>query len=116
MLKIKKRLSIALISLSWTFWMVTALAFPAKLDQKSKEDHSPSVSGLVHSAHDQFLSSVETIGIPHFQIDWSLTGKLNPDWITIFSRELFYKFPSFHESSLPFFDVKITFIQFYYTW
>lgn len=116
MLEKKKHIALYLISLSWVFWLFAVLVFPTQLAHQSRYDSVTSVSEQTLPNYDQFISSVESVGVPHFQIDWTLIGKFNPDWGTVIFKELLYKFPFFHESSFPLFNVIKTFILFYYTW
>ncbi|SMP26254.1 hypothetical protein [Algoriphagus winogradskyi] len=54
---------------------------------------------------------------PPFCIDWSVWSKFNSTWIP-FEVEVGEAFlhSSFFKKSLPLFDVKETFIHFFYTW
>lgn len=113
----KKQLSILMISLSWVIWFVAVFAFPFTPNSKASDASLNSISNSLHLTKIQFNSIAELLEIPEFKVDWSLDTKLN----SYFNFELLspykaYLSPSFFKKSVPLFDVKDTFIHFFYTW
>ena len=113
----KKQLSLGMISLSWVAWLVAVFVFPISEDSSSIDYSVHSVSNINGLAQIQFNSGPELLEIPEFKVDWSLNSKLNPDWyFDLLSPSKAYLSPSFFKKSIPLFDVKDTFIHFFYSW
>lgn len=106
-----------MISLSWIIWFVAVFAFPITTNSTASGSSLDSVSNAVHLTKIHFNSTAELLEIPEFKVDWSLDTKLN----SYFNFELLspykaYLSPSFFKKSAPLFDIKDTFIYFFYTW
>ena len=113
----KKQLSTLMISLSWVIWFIAVFAFPADTNYASSDHLQDSVSNPLHLSQIQFKASPELLEIPEFKVDWSLNTKLNSDFkFELLSPYKAYLSPSFFKKSVPLFDVKETFIHFFYTW
>ena len=113
----KKQLSLVMISLSWVAWLVAVFVFPVSSYSFNKDFSQDSVSNLSQITHIQFNATPELLEIPEFKVDWSLNAKLNPDWyFDLISPSEVYLSPSFFKKSISLFDVKETFIHFFYTW
>jgi len=113
----KKQLSLVMLSLSWVAWLIAVFALPITADSTVKDFSHDSVSNLLQPTQIQFTASPELLEIPEFKVDWTLKSKLNSDWYyDLLSPSGVYLSPSFFNKSLPLFDVKDTFIHFYYTW
>ena len=112
-----KQLSLVMITLSWVAWLVAVFAFPIAVDTSVKELTYDSVSSVNGLSKHQFNISPDSLEIPTFKVDWTLHAKLNPAWyVDLFNIAGVYLSSSFFKKSLPLFDVKDTFIHFYYTW
>ncbi|PZX53922.1 hypothetical protein LV84_03030 [Algoriphagus ratkowskyi] len=111
----KKQLSTVMISLSWVLWFAAVIAFP--VDSGAHHFSHDSVSALPTHKLIQYNCSPELLEIPNFKVDWSLNAKLNPAWyVDLHFLNEVYLSPSFFKKSTPLFDVKDTFIHFFYTW
>ncbi len=106
-----------MISLSWVIGFMAVFAFSSP-NESSENNHShDSVSNLVQFSKIQFNSGTEILEIPEFKVDWSLNAKLNPAWyVDLLNPCKAYLASSFFKKSLPLFDVKDTFIRFFYPW
>tara|TARA_R110002020_G_C15850439_1_gene736077 strand:+ start:269 stop:613 length:345 start_codon:yes stop_codon:yes gene_type:complete len=113
----KKQFSLLILSISWILWFVAVFTFPVSLVSTNIDYTHDSISNLEQVAKIQFNAAPELLEIPEFKIDWSLNAKLNPEWYFDFlSPFKVYLASSFFKKSIPLFDVKDTFIHFYYTW
>ncbi|WP_111610348.1 hypothetical protein [Algoriphagus yeomjeoni] len=113
----KKQLSFCMISLSWVMWFVAVIAFPVSIESSNIDLSHDSVSNHIQLSTIQFNAGPEILKIPEFKVDWSLNYKLNSNCKFEFvSPYKTYLSPSFFKKSLPLFDVKDTFIHFFYTW
>ncbi|WP_425638290.1 hypothetical protein ACPUEN_02705 [Algoriphagus yeomjeoni] len=72
------------------------------------ESESPSLHVLLSADHPK---------TPSFVVDWSVWAKFNSTWNSLSnegdSTSLFH---ALFKKSFPLFDVKVTFIHFFYTW
>ncbi|MEB2775920.1 hypothetical protein SYJ56_11425 [Algoriphagus sp. D3-2-R+10] len=113
----KNQLSIVLFSLSWVLWFGAVLAFPVSTDFAINDFSHDSVSNHVQHINIQLNASPELVEIPDFKVDWSLNAKLNPNWyFDLLHPGKVYLSSSFFKKSIPLFDVKDTFLHFFYTW
>ena len=113
----KKQLSIVMISLSWVIWFIAVFAFPVSNSSSTGDFSQDSVSSSLHLTKIQFNPSPEILEIPEFKVDWSLNTKLNSDFnFELLNPYKSYLSPAFFKKSVPLFDVKDTFIHFFYTW
>ncbi|MDR7131953.1 hypothetical protein J2X69_004319 [Algoriphagus sp. 4150] len=113
----KKQLSIVMISLSWVIGFMAVFAFSGTVEASENNRSHESVSSLVQFSSNQFNAGTELLEIPEFKIDWSLNAKLNPEWyVDLLTPGKVYLASSFFKKSVPLFDVKDTFIHFFYTW
>lgn len=113
----KKLLSTVMISLSWIMWFIAVFAFPVPAVSSTQDFSHDSFSNPTALAQIQFNASPELLEIPEFKVDWSLNAKLNPEWyVDLISPSEVYLPSSFFKKSTPLFDVKDTFIHFFYTW
>jgi len=111
----KKQLSITMISLSWMAWLIAVFSFPAP-HIKDNAGHETAVNDLSFSQTMQLNGSAEVPEIFDYKVAWSFISSAVYSWefkhFTKISDQVF----SFSKKSTPLFDVKITFIHFYYTW
>lgn len=106
-----------MVSLSWILWFIAVFAFPLTTKSADSGYSLDSVSSSRQLTKIQFNSTAELLEVPEFKVDWSLTAKLNSDFnFEQISPYKAYLSPSFFKKSSPLFDVKDTFIHFFYTW
>lgn len=112
----KKQIALFL-GLVWLVSFTAFMSFPAHAEHYSQQKESftrlqESVAPTIH-----LLRSYETPKTPPFSVDWTVWSKFNSPWDSLNQalRQGFLQ-PSFFKKSLPLFDVKETFIQFFYTW
>ncbi|MFC5623810.1 hypothetical protein [Algoriphagus winogradskyi] len=113
----KKQLSFLVISLSWVIWFIAVFAFPVSTTSTHTDFSHDSVSNHIQLSANPLSAGIDILKIPEFKVDWSLNYKLNSDYkFELISPYKAYLSPSFFKKSLPLFDVKDTFIHFFYTW
>jgi lipopolysaccharide export system protein LptC len=70
-----------------------------------------------NSNHFMLISGYSSPEVPAFKVDWMQFGKSNAQWVTDPFLQVQLKPSDFWPCScLAQFDVKITFLQFFYTW
>lgn len=116
--KMYKKLSISVLSLSWTFGLIALLSFnPVNgqgLDHIETSVHESLTTAISNPL--AFVLDAE-LEIPKFKIDWNTFGKLNSNWsFQPIEHVLGSVWNQIPPKSHALFDVKITFIQFFYTW
>lgn len=114
----RKQLSVLMISFSWVVWLAAVFAFPSHTWTSFPESARHDTTVKISDGNSlQFSPSVDRLEVPSFKVDWRLSGKLNSEWIPAFYSSVnTFRPSSFFKKSRPLFDVKTTFIQFFYTW
>ncbi|SFT92650.1 hypothetical protein SAMN04489724_2892 [Algoriphagus locisalis] len=105
------------LGLIWLVSFSAFMSFPTHAAHYGDQEDgistlSESVAPTIH-----LLGSFETPKTPPFSVDWTVWAKFNSQWssLDLALGQAFLQ-PSFFRKSLPLFDVKETFMQFFYTW
>jgi hypothetical protein len=106
-----------LLTLCWIIGMSAVFSFPPKIASNDIAENTSAVIGEIQGPQIHFRTVADSPQVPSFKIDWSLIHKFNSIWIPDFRRVLLeYLAPAFFQKSRALFDVKETFIRFFYTW
>jgi len=101
-------------------WLVSLAAFfspPTSSDLHGKwEDRQSMVQESISPEVDFFVFN-DLPKAPSFSVDWSVWSKFNSDWAPLCIATGIASIPSsFFKKSHALFDVKDTFIHYFYTW
>lgn len=113
-----KRLAASMIFLSWIFGLLAFFQFQPVQAESSHSKQEIYAYPLSDSNFDNSLAQSVQVEVPSFKVDWKLYGKLNASGVHIQVKSLLSS-PSekgLPEKSSPLFDVKTTFLHFFYTW
>jgi len=113
----KKGMSL-LLGFVWVFHVAAISFIPSQpLGKSQKIDRIEKVSEASFPAI-SVLISVDRPVIPGFVIDWTLWSNFKPGWPEFLFLVKTYCTSYFGNGSksMPFFDVKMTFVHFFYPW
>jgi hypothetical protein len=106
-----------LLTLCWIIGMSAVFSFPPKIETNAYADIPSAVVGEIQGPQIHFRTVSGPPQIPPFEVDWSVIHKFNSIWIPDFKQVfLEYFAPAFFQKSRALFDVKETFIRYFYTW
>ncbi len=113
----KKRNFAFVLALCWLVGMVAVCSFPQKIkfrgEDSSERSYVKELSGPELHGRPLF----ENLKVPPFEIDWRLYFKSCDEWI---DREFLpgnrYFAPSYFQKSKAFFDIRLIFIRYFYSW
>ncbi|REG94214.1 hypothetical protein [Algoriphagus antarcticus] len=112
-----KQLSAVMISLSLGIWLVAVCNFSGQPNFQVKQTSISVLSDLSSLPDLQFFELGNHPEVPGFKVDWSLSGKLNSEIESFGSlSEIGCLTNSFFKKLVTLFDVKITFLHFFYPW
>ncbi len=106
-----------MISLSLGIWLVAVFNFSGQPNTQIQETSDSVFSSFSNIPDLQFSELGNQLEVPSFKVDWSLTGKLNSvlgDFAGLSGKGLLTS--SFYKKPVPLFDVKVTFLDFFYPW
>lgn len=114
----KKQQIALLLSWCWAIGLVAVFSFPPKIKVAEQWDFQQTHVQEKSNLEIHFRStSADQSQVPPFEIDWTLTGKLNSEWIPSFlAPSTVWLAPSFIRKSKALLDIHQFFIQYYYTW
>jgi len=106
-----------LFGLCWFIGFVAFTSLPPRYDSgNGLQGNETVLSQELTKAVDIRISS-ELPKTPPFKVDWSLIHRLNTPWIAeeISFNEAYFA-PSFFQKSISRFDVRETFLHFFFSW
>lgn len=113
----KKQLSALMISLSLGIWLVAVFNFSGQSNSQVQQTTISVVSDLSVLPDLKFFELTNHPEVPTFKVDWSLTGKLNSALESFANlSDLGCLTSSFFKKIDVLFDIKITFLHFFYPW
>jgi hypothetical protein len=113
----KKQLSVVMISLSLGIWLTAVFNFSGPPNTQIQQTSISVFSDLSVLPDLKFFELGNHPEVPGFKVDWSLTGKLNSELGNVASITEEGSLPSsFFKKAVSLFDVKITFMHFFYPW
>jgi hypothetical protein len=113
----KKQLSAVMISLSLGLWLVAVFNFSIEPTPKIQQTSISAFSNVSSLPDLHFFELGNHPEVPGFKVDWSLTGKLSialESFASLSDKGCLTT--SFFKKSVSLFDIKITFLQFFYPW
>lgn len=117
MIKMNRQLSAVMISLSLGVWLLAVFNFSGLPNTQVHQSSISSFSDLSVLPDLQFFESGNYPQVPSIKVDWSLRGKLNSElrsFAILSGKQALIG--SFTKKSIPFFDIKIIFLHFFYPW
>lgn len=112
-----KQLSAFMISLSLGIWLVAVFNFSEQPNFQVQQTSVSVFSNLSGLPDLKFFELGNHPEVPRFKVDWSLTGKLNSELSSIASfADEGCLTSSFFKKVVALFDVKITFMHFFFPW
>lgn len=113
----KKQLSAVMISLSLGIWLIAVFNFSGQPDLQIKQTSISVLSDLSGVPELQFFELGNHPEVPGFKVDWSLSGKLNSELESFTSLSEMGRLTTlFFKKVVTLFDIKITFLHFFYPW
>jgi len=112
-----KQLSAFMISLSLGIWLVVVFNFSGQPNPQVQQTTISVVSDLSVLPDLKFFELGNHPEVPRFKVDWSLTGKLNSELESFVNlSDMGCLTTSFFKKLVILFDIKITFLHFFYPW
>ncbi len=113
----KKQLSVVMISLSLGIWLTAVFNFSGPPNTQFQQTSISVFSDLSVLPDLKFFELSNHPEVPNFKVDWSLDGKLNSELNSFVKLiDSGHLTTSYFKKRVIFFDIKTTFIHFFYPW